>query len=203
MPICPLVGRRSDHTRPELEALILAEGHRLMAEAGYAGFSAREVAKRIGYSIGTIYNVFGSHDRLVMAINSRTFGLWAAWMRTRLDADPADRIAVLVESYFGFAAANPNLWMAIYDHRFPTGEELPERYRTQRAELTGIVEEEIIRVLPAARAGQAAALARSLVATVHGHCAFAISGTFDLLGEKDPQGAALARVRESLAAAKG
>jgi AcrR family transcriptional regulator len=156
-PICPLVGRRSDHTRPELEALILAEGHRLMAEAGYAGFSAREVAKRIGYSIGTIYNVFGSHDRLVMAINSRTFGLWAAWMRTRLDADPADRIAVLVESYFGFAAANPNLWMAIYDHRFPTGEELPERYRTQRAELTGIVEEEIIRVLPAARAGQAAA----------------------------------------------
>jgi AcrR family transcriptional regulator len=197
------MGRRSDHTRPELEALILAEGHRLMAEAGYARFSAREVAKRIGYSIGTIYNVFGSHDRLVMAINSHTFGLWASWMRARLDEAPADRIAVLVESYFAFAAANPNLWMAIYDHRMPLGEELPERYRTQRGELTGIVEEEIVRVLPVGRAGDAAALARSLVATVHGHCAFAISGTFALLGEKDPQGAALARVRESLAAAVG
>jgi AcrR family transcriptional regulator len=195
------MGRRSDHSRAELEALILAEGHRLMAETGYAGFSAREVAKRIGYSIGTVYNVFGSHNRLVMAINSRTFGLWAAWMRERLDADPADRIAVLVESYFAFAAANPNLWMAIYDHRMPSGEVLPEAYRAQRAGLTGLVEEEIVRVLPPDRAGQAAALARSLVATVHGHCAFALTGTFALLGEKDPQSAALARVRETLAAA--
>jgi AcrR family transcriptional regulator len=173
-----------------------------MAEVGYARFSAREVAKRIGYSIGTIHNVFGSHNRLVMAINSHTFTLWAAAMRARLDADPADRIAVLVESYFDFAATNPNLWMAIYDHRMPEGEELPERDQMQRAGLTGMVEEEIVRVLPPERAQRAAALARSLVATVHGHCAFALTGTFALLGETDPMGAALARVRETLAAAR-
>jgi len=195
------MGRRSDHSRAELEALILAKGHRLMAEAGYARFSAREVAKRIGYSIGTIYNVYGSHNALVTAINSHTFTLWAEMMRARLAEDPEDRIAVLVESYFSFSAANPNLWMAIYEHRLPSGEELPERYRSQRAELTGIVEEEIRRVLPPDRADRAAGLARSLVATVHGHCVFALTGTFALLGESDPQGAALARVRESLEAA--
>lgn len=195
------MGRRSDHSRAELEALILAEGHRLMAEVGYARFSAREVAKRIGYSIGTIYNVYGSHNALVTAINSRTFTLWAEMMRARLAEDPKDRIAVLVEGYFSFSAANPNLWMAIYEHRLPSGEELPERYRIQRAELTGIVEEEIRRVLPTDRADRAAGLARSLVATVHGHCVFALTGTFALLGESDPQGAALARVRETLEAA--
>jgi AcrR family transcriptional regulator len=196
------MGRRSDHTRTELEALILAEAHRLMAEVGYGGFSAREVAKRIGYSIGTIYNVFGSHNRLVQAINSRTFALWAASIRARLADDPKDRIAVLVDSYFAFAFANSNLWMAIYDHRVPTGEPLPESYRRQRAELTGIVEQEIARVLPKKKVEQAAALARSLVATVHGHCVFALNGTFDLLGEPDPKGAALARVRDTLAAAR-
>ena len=196
-----VMGRRSDHTRAELEALILAEGHRLMAEVGYADFSAREVAKRIGYSIGTIYNVYGSHNRLVMAINSRTFTLWANMVRERLAEASKDRIAVLVESYFAFSAANPNLWMAIYDHRLPSGEVLPEAYRAQRGELTGIVEEEIRGVLPPGRGGEAAALARSLVATVHGHCVFALTGTFALLGETDPQGAALARVRETLAAA--
>ena len=42
------MGRRSDHSREELEKLILEEGHRHMAEAGFARFSAREVAKRIG-----------------------------------------------------------------------------------------------------------------------------------------------------------
>ena len=197
------MGRRSDHSRAELEALILGEGHALMAETGYARFSAREVAKRIGYSIGTIYNVFGSHNRLVMAINSRTFSLWAAAMRARLDADPADRMAVLVESYLDFASANPNLWMAIYDHRMSPDEELPEPYARQRSELTGMVEAEIRKVIPPERGDRAQPLARSLVATVHGHCAFALTGTFALLGEMDPMGTALARVRETLAAARG
>lgn len=195
------MGRRSDHSRAELEELILAEGHRLMAETGYARFSAREVAKRIGYSIGTIYNVFGSLDRLLMAINSRTFLLWARAIATRLETAGPDRIAVLVDGYFAFATANANLWMAIYDHRFGPGESLPERYVAERGELTSLVEREIAAVLPAERADRAAPLARSLVATVHGHCLFEVNGTFALLGEGDPRGAALARVREALAAA--
>lgn len=195
------MGRRSDHTRAELEALILEEGHRLLAETGYAGFSARAVAKRIGYSIGTIHNVFGSHDALLTALNSQTFLLWAAALRERLAEAGEDRIAALVTGYFDFAERNPNLWMSIYDHRQPPGSEMPEEYRKLRAGLTGIVETEIACVLPPGRAGQAAALARSLVATVHGHCFFELNGTFALLGEGDARGAALARVRETLAAA--
>lgn len=200
-----MMGRRSDHSRAQLEELILAEAHGLMAEGGYARFSAREVAKRIGYSIGTIYNVFGSLDALLLAINSRTFVLWAQWLRDKLDhagtGAGEDRIAALVAGYFDFAARNPNLWMAIYDHRLPAGAEIPDSYRRQRAGLTGIVEAEIARVLPAATRDRAPALARSLVALVHGHCLFALNGTFALLGEEQPERAALARVREVLAAA--
>jgi len=40
---------------------------------------------------------------------------------------------------------------------------------------------------------------RSLIATVHGHCAFAIGGAWALMGEEAPESAALARVREALA----
>ncbi|RZF63380.1 TetR/AcrR family transcriptional regulator [Sphingomonas populi] len=192
------MGRRSDHSRAELEELILAEAHALMAEVGFARFSAREVAKRIGYSIGTIYNVFGSLDRLVLAVNSRTFVAWAALVRARLDAAGADRVAALVDAYFDFAEANPNVWMAIYDHRLPPNAPFPEDYFRQRAELTGLVEAEIAAILPPAQADGAAALARSLVAMVHGHCLFALNGTFALLGETDARGAALARAREIL-----
>jgi hypothetical protein len=91
--------------------------------------------------------------------------------------------------------------MAIYDHRLPPGTDMPESYRRLRAGLTGIVEEEIARVLPEAGREGAPALARSLVALVHGHCQFALNGTFALLGEQDPEAAALARVREALLAA--
>jgi AcrR family transcriptional regulator len=195
------MGRRSDHSREQLEELILAEGHQLMAELGYARFSAREVAKRIGYSIGTIYNVFGSLDALLLAINSRTFTLWAAWLRDKLAVAGEDRIAALVAGYFDFAARHPHLWMAIYDHRLPAGTEMPDDYRRKRAGLTGIVEAEIARVLPPETRDKAPALARSLVAVVHGHCEFALNGTFALLGEEQPEQAALARVREALAAA--
>lgn len=176
--------------------MILAEAHALMAEVGFQQFSARAVAKRIGYSIGTIYNVFGSLDRLVLAVNSRTFVAWAALIRARLDAAGADRIATLVEGYFDFAEANPNLWMAIYDHRLPPDAPFPEDYFRQRAELTGLVEAEVGEIV----GGDAAALARSLVAMVHGHCVFALNGTFALLGETDARGAALARAREILGA---
>lgn len=195
------MGRRSDHTRPELEELILAEGHRHMAEVGFARFSAREVAKRVGYSIGTIYNVFGSYDRLILAINTRTFGLWADHLRARLDGATGDRIAALVEGYFSFARDNSNIWMAIYDHRLPAGTAMPEEFAAERAKLTEIVVREIAAVLPGTARDHAARLARSLIATVHGHCAFALTGTFALMGETDPLDAALARVRESLAAA--
>ncbi len=190
------MGRRSDHSRGELEALIVDAGHALMAEVGFARFSAREVAKRVGYSVGTIYNLFGSYDRLVLAINTRTFGLWAAHLRARLAESGKDRIAALVRGYFAFARAHPHLWMAIYDHRLPPGMAMPEVDEAARGELTAIVAAEVARAL-GAEAG-AAALTRSLVATVHGHCHFALMGAFALMGEDDPEGAALARVREAL-----
>ncbi|MBO9582471.1 MAG: helix-turn-helix transcriptional regulator, partial [Sphingobium sp.] len=105
------MGRRSDHGREELEGLILEAGRQLMAETGYSHFSAREVAKRIGYSVGTIMHVFGNVDRLVMAINSRTFALWAAWLEQRLaNVQGSERVQLLVRGYFEFAQANRNLW---------------------------------------------------------------------------------------------
>ena len=194
------MGRRSDHSRDELEALIVAAGHKLMAEVGFARFSAREVAKRVGYSVGTIYNVFGNQDRLVLAINTRTFVLWADHLRSRLADAGEDRIAALVRGYFDFARAQPHLWMAIYDHRLPAGMAMPDADGATRTALTAIVADEIARALGGNH--DAAALTRSLVATVHGHCHFALTGAFALMGEEDPEGAALARVRETLSAAR-
>lgn len=194
------MGRRSDHTREELRALLIGHGHALMAEQGLARFSGREVAKRAGYSVGTIYNVFGSLDLLIAAINSHSFTLWAAFLRQRLDAAGSDRIKALVEGYFDFALANQNLWSAIYDHRLADGEGMPEADHAQRAQLTAIVEAEVRNVLPDPQMPGASRFARSLIATVHGHCSYVISGTFALLEEPDAVESALARVRESLAA---
>ena len=195
------MARRSDHSRSELEDMIVLEGHRQMDEVGFARFSAREVAKRIGYSIGTLYNVFGSHDRLVLAINARTLRLWALYLQQQLEAGGGDRIACLVQSYFGFAQDHPHAWSAIYDHRLPDDQPLPDTYADAMAALTGIVIAEVAAVLPADKQPDAPTLAVSLLAVVHGHCDLAMTGTLKLLGTISPADAALARVREALAAA--
>jgi AcrR family transcriptional regulator len=196
------MGRRSDHSRTELKELILAEGHRQMAEHGFARFSARQVARAIGYSVGTIYNIFPSLDHLLVAINTRTFALWADFVRRRLEGADEDRIAVLVRGYFDFAREHTNLWMAIYDHRLPAGMSLPAEDDQARRGLTLIVIRELAALLPERSEAEVERLARSLIATVHGHCTYALNGSFELMGETDPVGLALTRARESIAAAK-
>lgn len=193
------MARRSDHSRKELEQMLIVEGHKHMAEVGFARFSAREVAKRIGYTIGTLYNVFGSYDRLLIAINTRTFVLWTDYIRKALAEGGEDRIRALVEGYFGFARSNRNAWMAIYDHHLPPDAAMPPEHDALRGELTDVVVAEVAAALPESCRDQAPQLARSLVATVHGHCTFDLNGSFALMGERDPAGLALARVRESLA----
>jgi AcrR family transcriptional regulator len=195
------MARRSDHTRPELAELILREGHLLLGETGFRHFSAREVAKRIGYTVGTIYNLFEDLDQLIVALNTRTFLLWTESLQARLEAAGADRVAALVGGYFDFARAHPNWWMAIYDHRLPDGRVLPAAYLEARAALIALVHGEVARMLPGVEAAEVSALTRSLVASVHGHCFFELNGTFAVLGEADAEGAALARVREALGAA--
>lgn len=195
------MGRRSDHSREELEAMILAEGQRLMAETGFARFSAREVAKRIGYSVGTVTNVFGGIDGLVSAINAGTFVRWAEVMEARLNGVMRhERITTLVSGYFDFATQNSNLWSAIYEHRLPPGAPMPEALAAARTALVAIITREVAAVLRRASPVQAAGLSHSLIAAVHGHCTFALNGSFALLGEADPLGLAIDRVREALRA---
>jgi len=180
--------------------MIVAEGHRQISEVGFARFSAREVAKRIGYSIGTLYNVFGSYDQLILAINGRTLDLWRAHLEARIDRAQGDRLHCAIEAYFEFAFANRHAWTAVYDFHLPEDAEPPEEYRRKVMAIFDIVVAEIARSLPENRRHEAAALARSLLATVHGHCLFALSGTFDILGEENAVAAAMARVCDAIGA---
>jgi AcrR family transcriptional regulator len=193
------MGRRSDHSRAELEELILQAGEAHLSEAGFAGFSAREVAKRVGYSIGTIYNVFGSYDRLILAINARTLRAWAAFLHLRLEREPGDRLAALVHGYFDFAAENRNRWMALYDHRMGDESELPDEFVAAFAALIALIQAEVAVARADAREEEISALTGSLVAIAHGHCMFVLNGTHALFGEWSPREAALARIREALA----
>lgn len=192
------MARRKDHTREQLREMMLHEGHRHLANSGYARFSAKEVARQIGYSFGTVHNVMGGHDEFMAALNTMTFVQWADSVERRLGGCIGDRIEVLVAAYFSFARDNPGLWTAIYDHRLPAGMTLTEQQAETRGRLTSIIAAEVGKAVPGIGAERLAHLTRSLIATVHGHCVLAMSGSLALMGEQDPEGAALERVRDVL-----
>ena len=52
------MARRNDNSRDELKEMSIAAGQEIILAEGFASFSARKVAKNIGYTIGTIYNIF-------------------------------------------------------------------------------------------------------------------------------------------------
>lgn len=194
------MARRSDHTRDELRLLILDAAHAHMAEVGFERFSIREIATRIGYSGGTIHNVFGNADALIAAVNTRTFSIWADRVDQALHAAPADPVEALVDAYFDFARANVRLWSAIYEHKPADPRIMDEDQHRDRSRLTAIVARVVTNALPEARRGDAERLTRSLVATVHGHCSLELGGSYALMGGTDARGEALERVREILGA---
>lgn len=191
------MGRRSDHSRAELEELILAAGEAHLAEVGFVRFSAREVAKRIGYSIGTIHNVVGDFDRLMLALNARTLRAWTGFLEARLAEVRDDRVGTLVTLYFDFAAANRNRWLALYDHRMADKVPLPDDFTAAFAGLVRLLQAQVAEV----RGGSDAdtlALTGSLVAIAHGHCMFELNGTYEMFGDWSPRQAALARIRAAI-----
>lgn len=192
------MARRSDHSRDELRAIIIAEGHRHMQEVGFAGFSARKVAQRIGYSIGTLYNVFGSYDGLISAINGRTLDLWHDYLTMRMASVSENRLSAAIHAYFEFALLNRHSWAALYDFRLPEDRPPDADYQDKVRAIMATVETEIAAALPPDRRHESEPLARSLLATVHGHCVFTMNGTFRILGEADPVTAALKRVEQAI-----
>lgn len=163
------VGRRSIHTAEELRELILNATTELIETEGLAGFSAREIARRIGYSPGTLYNVFDNLDDLILTIEGRLLDRLAASLQAVPDTDhPRQRLKNLAMAYLRFTQENPKLWNLLFEHHMQTGAAIPEWYTGKLNNLLAEVERELGRLMPDPNSGQAKRAARVLWAGVHG-----------------------------------
>jgi AcrR family transcriptional regulator len=112
------MGRRSDHTREELIKLFLASARRFAEEEGLGGIVARRVARDVGYAAGTINNVFGSLDGLVICLRLEVLDeMYAHCASVPLDAGPVENLQRLAAAYTDFVLAHPNLWGVLFEHR--------------------------------------------------------------------------------------
>jgi len=177
------MARRSDHTREELYRMTLDAARDILREQGLAALTARSLAARIGYSPGTLYNLFRNLDDLIVHLNGETLDA----LREVLDGVPEDgdietRLWNFARAYIGFTVDNRELWNVLFEHRLPEGIDVPDWYRDKLAGLLARVEAALTEVVPddAVARGRAT---RVLWSGLHGLCTLSQLGKLGLIAE--------------------
>ena len=161
------MGRRSDHTREELRERILSAGEELVAQSGASGLTARRLADRIGYSVGTLYNFFEDLDDLVVHINGRTLDhMYTACARVTKRPGPEEALRAYARAYLRFTKEHDRLWAMVLDGSSHHHRELPDWYQAKVARLLGLVEQALAPLIPGDKDRKRSA--RVLWASLHG-----------------------------------
>ena len=110
------MARRKDHTREELTQLAINCGRDLVIADGVSGLTARNVAKAIGYTPGTLYNLFDNIDGLAAAINCVTLVEFAEAITTiRAGNDtPTKQLEKTCQAYLSIQQTQPALWTLLF-----------------------------------------------------------------------------------------
>ena len=160
--------------RRKLREALIAAAERTIESEGLRGMKARELAFKVGCSVGAIYNVFADLDDLIFAVNALTLEQLEKTL-TVAGGDNADlqggAIKTLVHlglAYTDYAAANTRRWRVLFDHRLPESKEVPTWYMANLARLFVYIEEPLRKLAPALSPIRRALLARSLFSAVHG-----------------------------------
>ncbi|MGH1419976.1 MAG: TetR/AcrR family transcriptional regulator [Hyphomicrobiaceae bacterium] len=163
------MGRRSVHTAEELRELILTAATGLIESGGLASLSAREIARRIEYSPGTLYNVFENLDDLVLTIEGRMLDALADRLsNVSNNSDPRAHVKNLAEAYLQFTHDNPRLWNLLFEHHLPADRDIPDWYQAKLDDLMGRIETALQPLLPNGNELALNRAARVLWAGVHG-----------------------------------
>ena len=163
------MARRSDHTREQLHRMALAAARAIVAKEGLRGLSTRRIAKKLGYSPGTLYQLFVDLDDLILHLNTTTLeALLKACDGINLSGDPEMALDDLAERYIHFVNAHPRLWSALFEHSLPRGKDLPDWYTGTVEKLLGLVVIALEPVIPSDTTKQREQEALVLWASLYG-----------------------------------
>lgn len=182
------MARRSDHTRTELKEMVIAAGQNIMANEGLSKFSVRKLAREIGYTVGTLYNMFDGYNDIVLHINAATLSTMRDYISEHMEsnAQGIDTIKNLATLYIRFANENYNSWNALFEFSFQQNTVLPDWYIDKIKTLFILVE---IPLMPIFGEDTKAAehTAKVLWASIHGICQLGLTGKLDAVETQSVQ----------------
>lgn len=157
--------------------MALGAARDIVAESGLKSLTTRKIAGRIGYTVGTLYQLFDDADDLVEQMNTETLaGLYAACKTVDLSTDPASSLKALAENYIRYTRLVPLLWASVFEHRLPRDRSNSQEYLTALFNLIGLIEQAISPFFEDGQERQRTHHARLLWASFYGIDSLFITG---------------------------
>jgi hypothetical protein len=179
------MARRNDHSIEEIISMATKAGHEILKDEGTARFSARKVAKKIGYTIGTIYNIFDSHTNLILHINAVTLEDMKKFILLKIKNKKANNymnyIDILADSYIEFAYENYNCWSALFEFNLSRDAHTPKWYMDKIEDLFSLLETPLRKLL-LDNDSKIKKSSTVLWASLHGICQLGITGKLNRIG---------------------
>lgn len=183
------MARRKDHTHEELETLILEASKDIIAKKGTSELTARKLATTIGYTPGTIYNVFGNMDNVLIRINADTMDrLRQALSNPNLYKSSHSlekSLNALAEAYANYIALNRPFWLMLFEQNPPQSRQNSDWYLSKIEDLFKPLETLLTTYLTGAKKRNIAIIARTLWASVHGIYMLQETGHLHVLSEPE------------------
>lgn len=175
------MARRNDHSREQLQGMALDAAQFIIEAQGLEALSARKVAGRIGYTVGTLYLVFRHLDELILQANTRTLvELNAALAAAADSADAQQGVQAVTRAYVDFATRHTRRWSALYQHAGEANIELPEYFTVQVSSMYKLLERLLRPLAPQTTVQDLAQAARALWGGVQGVCILGLSDKLDI-----------------------
>ena len=156
--------------------MILASSREIVERDGMNGLSARAIAKKIGYSPGTLYNVFKNLDDLLLTIQVAL----VEEARDALRAVPAGasaqgHVRALARCYIDFAINNKRLWNLLLQHSIPSNKVRNDILAGNLTEISRIIRNAIAPLMTQRDEGDIDAAAKAIWYGLHGISAIAVN----------------------------
>lgn len=170
------MGRRSDHSREELRAMTMAAAEKIAEDEGLRGLGARKIMRKVGYTIGTFYQLFDTLDDLILELNGRTLDqLYEECLAVPQDGDPEPRLSVLAKCYVGFTHKHAKRWSILFEHRLPDGVNLPAWHHEKILRLLALSEGAVAPLFLPGQEVERLHVVRVLWSSLHGICSLEAS----------------------------
>ncbi len=126
------MGRRGQHSKDELIALILNATEEIIISEGIINLNTRKIANKIGYTVGTLYHVFKNLNDILLKVNTRTIEKLLNHVLSSINIEnltPQKTINNVILKYSEFYEKNPELVILLFkQYGFDSREEASQWY---------------------------------------------------------------------------